>query len=821
MNRGLRLNTTRCRWLPLLALLLGVFSGPTGLLAQVDLAARPISDVKVSGIQKTDETLIRNQIRSIKGTPYDPKTVEEDIRRITFLGRFKSVTAQVLPQPDNSVVLTFVLQEQALLADVRVAGNKQFSDQQILGYEGSSGWVPGMVVLRAGDGADEFLIERGLQKIKAEYDKAGYFQAEVTIDKDALKDSNLLVFRVREGPLVAVRDIRFEGNKSFSAGQLDGQIKSETKAFIFRKGHLSREVLDGDVALLRNYYRDRGYLEAEVGRRIDISPNEKDAVVVFIIEEGPLYTVGSIVVRKWVTKDGRLTLTDEPLLFPKDQIMERLDLKVGDVYSADRVRKSQAAVVDLYGKLGHIEMRLRKADGSEGIDRIFYEKQPKVDVIIGIIEARPHFVGKIEIRGNELTKDNVILREIRIEPGRPFDKAGLELTQRRLRESPLFDAANVTVLGDAEDEVRDVLVDVKETPRPGTLSFGAAISSDAGVLGAVDLVQRNFDIADWPEDLNELIAGKAFRGAGQLFSLTLQPGNEFSTYSIRFREPYFLESPFFFDARVAFTSREREDWDEKRFGGGISIGQYFGDIWRAELTPRIQNVEIVDIEVDAPVDAFEVEGNNQVSGLAFAVTRDTTNSRLFPTEGSLLQLGVEQVGLMGGDFDFTRLTAEYRKFWKVDEDFFGRATVVTLRIEAGYILQEDEAPLFERFYAGGHKTFRGFAFRGVGPRGVIAGGPKAGEIGDDPVGGDWMFLMGAEYNWPIYQDVIRGVVFVDTGTVQDDIGFDEYRMSIGVGVRIKIPFLGQAPFAFDIAVPIMKEDGDETQFFSFDIALPF
>ena len=812
------MNTTRCGWLSIFTLVLGLLAATPSLEAQVDLTSRPISEVKTAGLKKVDETLVRNQIRAVKGTPYDPKIVEEDIRRITFLGRFKSVTAQVMPQPDGSVVLTFVLEEQPILADVRVAGNKQFSDQQILGYTGSNGWVPGFVVLRSGDGADEFLIERGLQKIKSEYDKAGYFQAEVTIDKEALKDSSLLIFRVREGPLVAVRDIRFEGNKTYTEGELGGQIKSETYAFIFRKGHLSREVLDADVARLRDFYRDRGYLEAEVGRRIDISTDERDAVVVFIIDEGPLYTVASIAVRKWVVKEGRQTLTDDPLLFPKEQMLEKIDLKIGDVYSADRVRKTRATISDLYGKLGHIDMRIRKADGTDGIDRIFHEKAPKVDVIIGIFEAKPHFVGKIEIRGNELTKDNVILREIRIEPGRRFDKKGIEITETRLRESPIIDAATVTIQGDPEDEVRDVLVDIVENPRPGTLSFGAALSSDSGVLGAIDLVQRNFDIADWPEDINEMISGQAFRGAGQLFSLTLQPGNEFSTYSVRFREPYFLETPFFFDLRGSFISREREDWDETRFGAALSFGQYFGDVWRAQVTPRIQNVTIEDIDPDAPVDVFEVEGPNQVSGLGFSVTRDTTNSRLFPTDGSLLELGIEQVGALGGDFTFTRLTAEYRKFWKVDEDFFGRATVVSLRVEAGYILQEDEAPVFERFYAGGHKSFRGFEFRGVGPRGIRN---DTGQLGDDPVGGDWMFLAGLEYNWPIFQDVIRGVVFMDTGTVQDDIGFDQYRVSVGTGVRIKIPFLGQAPFAFDIAIPLIQEEGDEKQFFSFDIALPF
>ena len=65
------------------------------------------------------------------------------------------------------------------------------------------------------------------------------------------------------------------------------------------------------------------------------------------------------------------------------------------------------------------------------------------------------------------------------------------------------------------------------------------------------------------------------------------------------------------------------------------------------------------------------------------------------------------------------------------------------------------------------------------------------------------------------------VLFTDTGTVQDDFGLDEYRMSVGAGLRLAVPFLGQAPFAFDFAVPVVKEPDDETQVFSFDIALPF
>src|SRR5262249_48428603 len=96
-----------------------------------------------------------------------------------------------------------------------------------------------------------------------------------------------------------------------------------------------------------------------------------------------------------------------------------------------------------------------------------------------------------------------------------------------------------------------------------------------------------------------------------------------------------------------------------------------------------------------------------------------------------------------------------------------------------------------------------------------------GKPGGDPVGGDWLFLVSAEYNFPVVEDIIRFVVFTDTGTVQKDVGLDEYRVSIGAGIRIKIPFLGQAPFALDGAYPIIKQDSDEVRYVSFDLAIPF
>jgi outer membrane protein insertion porin family len=778
---------------------------PCAVFAQADLENRPIADIRVEGLKLVKLSLVMNQLRAAKGDPYDEKIVTADVKRLTRLDQFKTVVAKVVPK-DGSLILTFVVEEEVLLTGVRVVGNKLFSDQEILGFPKDSGWQVGMVPLRTGDPAADFLIKRGKERIETAYQKAGFYKAKITIDAEGLEKRRMLTYHVLEGPLMKLSKIHFVDNTVFSDKELLGKINSKTEWWPIRKGLLSKDVLESDVATLRSYYRRRGYRDAEVGVRVETSVDDTYGEAYFLIKEGNIVTVGSIKI-------------EGSKLFSDEQIKQAMALKIGGVYSEDKVRQSRADLQRLFYKLGHIDMRLVKVDGKPGLNTVPIPGTQQVAVTGRIIEARPHFVGKIEIRGNEKTKDRVVLRDIRgLMPGRRFDGTGVEKTRQRLSESSLFDVANVEVLGDSGDEYRDVLIDVQEKDRTGSLSFGAALSSDVGVLGAIDLVQRNFDWQDMPDDWNEFISGKAFVGAGQYFQLTLQPGNERSLYSVGFREPYMFDTSVFLQVDLRFFEREREDWDEQRAGGSFSIGQMFGDVWRAQITPRLESIHIDEIDPAAPMDAFAVAGGSSITGLGFSVIRDTTDNRLFPTRGNRWETGIERVGVLGGDYEFTSFSSDFKQFWTVDRDFFGTATVLVFKTKVGLIFEDGEAPLFERFYAGGHRTFRGFRNRGAGPRGIRM---DTSMVGDDPVGGDFQFLMGAEYNMPIYGDTFRGVLFVDSGTVQEDVGLDAYRVSIGGGVRVKIPILGQAPFALDLAIPLIKEDGDEVQVISFDVALPF
>jgi outer membrane protein insertion porin family len=149
-----------------------------------------------------------------------------------------------------------------------------------------------------------------------------------------------------------------------------------------------------------------------------------------------------------------------------------------------------------------------------------------------------------------------------------------------------------------------------------------------------------------------------------------------------------------------------------------------------------------------------------------------------------------------------------RRYWTVTRDVLDRRSVFAVRGRLGYLLSD--APIFERFYAGGYGSLRGFDFRGVGPRQL-----------DTAVGGDFLALASAEYSFPILEKNLTGVVFLDMGTVEDSFTIGTWRSTVGVGIRFSVPFFGPVPFAFDFGFPITKDSDDEEQVFSFSVGTSF
>ena len=143
-------------------------------------------------------------------------------------------------------------------------------------------------------------------------------------------------------------------------------------------------------------------------------------------------------------------------------------------------------------------------------------------------------------------------------------------------------------------------------------------------------------------------------------------------------------------------------------------------------------------------------------------------------------------------------------------DILDRKSVLAVRADAAYIV--GDAPVFERYYAGGFGSLRGFAYRGVSPRSGIK---------ENVVGGDFILLSGGEYSFPLYGKNFRGVTFVDMGTVEERLEITDWRVSVGFGLRIQVDFFGPVPIVFDFGFPLVKGDDDDTQVFNFAFGASF
>lgn len=800
----------------------GPASGPPPLPAAEDETSpfdgRLVTGIRFEGLQRVSERLVRNNINSTEGRPLSWLTVRDDLRRLERLGQFREVRADLLVQSDQSVVIVFRLTEAPIVRDIQVTGNRQINDSEIATV------VNEEVSLIAGIPIDDYRIGQARRRIEELYRDRGFYQVQVRVNEEELADRGYVIFEVREGERTRVKVIRFDGNKSFSDKQLRTQITTKVAGLLDR-GPLDNQTLDEDVGKLVTWYRDRGYLDVRAARQITLAPNGKEAIVTFLIEEGPLCTLRKVTLLNLDRRgdaaggEGDADPNAGLRVLSLEQIQGLMRVKPGDVYSMDKIRSSVTAIRDAYHQMGYVDARVDR-------EELRVPGSNNVDLRLAISEGERYRAGLVTIKGNELTKSKVVRRHIGVTPDSWLDGTAAEESEEQINNTGLFArdvpgisrGPKVTIQPEdpANPGYRDVLVEVEET-NTGSLSFGAAVSSDAGLIGLITLSQRNFDISDTPDSLDEFLRGRSFRGAGQRFELSLQPGDEQSTYSLSLAEPALFESDYGASASVYFRDREFSDYDEERYGTRWRLGRRFGTRWAGGLSLRGESIDLSDIDSDAPVDVFEVENRRTISGLGFDIARTSADNRFRPTKGTRTELSLEQIGALGGDFDFTRFTAEHSVYVTVDEDFLGRKTVVSLNTRTGYIFQDDEAPVYERFYLGG-RNFRGFDFRGIGPLGIRN---DTGTVGGDHVGGDFSFFVGIEYEKPVWEDMLAVVLFLDTGTLNDDLSFEDYRAAAGIGARIYLPQFGPAPLAFDFAFPLAKEETDDTQVFSFSVDIPF
>jgi outer membrane protein insertion porin family len=539
--------------------------------------------------------------------------------------------------------------------------------------------------------------------------------------------------------------------------------------------------------------------------------------VTFIIDEGQRYQIDHVIFKGDVT-------------VPEGQLRKSLKMVEGSYYDKDVLDRDVREIVRDYSPYGFIYQEPTAIESTQPhpeylhIDSrpVFKNLPGHIDLVYDISEGNKFSVGRIFVKGNAKTQDKVVLRELHFASGQAYNSAEVSDAVDRLRGTPYFSTVSITPIGD-DPHVRDVIVEVTERPT-ASITVGGGINSNLGLQGNLSYEQRNFDISNLPSSFSDIAGERAFTGAGQDFRASFNPGTVATTADIFFFEPYLLDSQFSFSNDAYLSDILRENYIDRRVGDQVSFGKQFDYIYSAGITLKGENITIASIQNEFVTDsngnvvigtdgkpipnrAPEIiagVGHHSLTEATVEFTRDTTNHGPITFRGDRATASYSEIGAMGGQVNYRQTTFALSDFQELSEDLLDRRTVLNTYFTLGDDLVN--APFYERFYGGGIGSIRGFAYRGVSPR----SGRES-----DPVGGDFEITGGAEMDFPLVEDILRGDVFTDEGDIERDVRIGTIRASVGVGFRLILPFLGNQPLRVDFGVPVVTGSHDKPQIISF------
>jgi outer membrane protein assembly complex protein YaeT len=764
--------------------LLGVFVCGLTALAQAPAARVVVADVVVSGNKLTPTQQIANLLKTRAGADYNADTVQEDVRTLYATKQFANVQAETRPQPDGRIVVYFIVRDvPSVIQRIVYNGAHHLGSDDTISKD--------ITHLHVGDPLHPTTNKIAAQAIVAKLNEDGRPFASCDLLRGDQPGDTEVIFNISEGPQARIGSISFEGNTFVAGSVLKTHILSAQKGplGLLFPGKLNPALVEADIAKLEEYYKSFGYLNVQVSRDLRWSPDGRDVELVFHVHEGVRYQLQDAPKISGVTS-----------LSP-DVLESYRKVTKGQYYNQADIDKDLAAIRDVLGAQGH---------ESRTVATPFYSKDaPGVCTVqYEVIERPPARVGQIFIVGNERTRQDIILNQVPLYPGQVLSYPAVREAERNLTRLGIFKSTpeshpTVTVIDDPanpDSEFKDVLVNVEED-NTGSLLFGVGVNSDAGLSGSIVLNEHNFDITRWPTSLEDALSGNAWRGGGQELRLEAVPGTQVSRYTAAFREPFLFNSPYSLGVNAYYYTHTFNEDDESRLGGRVTVGRKLNEYWTVNGSLRVENVGIHNVSPFAPPAYQQVVGNNLLVGLRAGVTYDDRDSFLRPTKGQLLDISWEQVT---GDNNYPLVNVDFNKYFTVWQraDGTGRH-VIALHSAVGWA--GTTTPVYERFYAGGFRSIRGFEFRGVGP-----------DINGFKVGGDFLLLNSLEYQIPVKaNDSIMLVGFIDSGTVEQRVEIKDYRVTAGFGARVVVPMLGQVPIALDFGFPIVKGPRDNDQVFSF------
>ena len=688
-----------------------------------------IKEISIQGNRKIEEATIRFKMKTKVGEEFSVENLREDVKTLYSTGYFDQVTVDA-EGFEGGLKLTIQVKEKPYIKEVVLKGNEAFETKKIMEK----------VDLPLGSIANPLILNQNAEKIRLFYEEGGYYQAAVTPTVEPVSENEAkAVFLIEENAKFEIEEIAFTGNKAFSAGKLRKQMKTKELLLLFIYGTLKGAELKADIDRLKGFYLNNGYLDVKIGvPQVEVDREKKKIRIGVHIEEGPQFKVGQVSLSGNTVFEGKELLPD-------------LKTKKEEVFSYEVLQRDIFSITDKYGEKGYI---FADVTPITELDR----EKLLVDIKLTVQEGRQMKLERIEVSGNDRTRDNVIRRELRIAESDIFDSRAVRRGKEALNYLGFFEEVKVdTVPGSTEDQLI-VKVGVKER-LTGTFSLGGGYGSVDGVMGMAQIAESNLF------------------GRGLRLSLTA----EISQKRQRFDLGFFDRKVFDTDNSVGFNLYNQErlfpTWNEGRRGGDVTYGRPILSGFDGYLTYRYEKVKIYGLSDRAPSLVKDARGSSSTSSLTLAIVRDLRDNRLDPTRGSNSLASVQYAGgILGGVNHFMKYEADssyYQPlFWKVVGVLHGS-------IGYGEGIGDHRLPLYERYFLGGPTTVRGYKFREVGPV----------DKDDQPYGGNKRLSFNVEAIFPLIE-TFKGVLFYDRGNAWgegENMSLSEMRQGVGVGLRFFSP----------------------------------
>lgn len=749
------------------------------LLLSSSISAEPfkISDIVIEGLERIDAGTVFTYIPVKVGdvlTDVDSPVIIKELYKSEL---FNDVT---LRREDD--VLIVVVKERPGIAALDIIGNKDIPDEQLIESLSDIGVAPGRVFNRS-------ILERLENELLQQYFSRGKYSVQIkTIATELERNRVDLQIQIAEGKAAKIRGINIIGNSIYSDKKLKKDFVSGNKPWwnpVSTNDQYSKQNLSADLEVLRSKYLNNGYLNFTVqSTQVSITPDKKDIFISVNVDEGELYTLSGIKIAGNFKDD-----------VSEESIRDLLLISEGEKFSRSQIVASSEKISNLLGSYGYAFAQVNPVPEVN-------EEDNTVVLTFFIDPGKRVYVRRINIVGNQYSRDEVYRRELRQMEGGWYSQENVEASRRRVQRLPYVEELEIeTVRIPGQDEFVDLKISVKER-LAGSFSVGAGLSDSQGAVITTSVSQDNF------------------LGSGKAVAFRINTSRVNTVYDLSYNDPYYTidgVSRGFGFSYISTDAGESEisDFDSDQFSLRTSYGIPLTESDRVGVTADFRRTEInTSTGTSDEVIEFLNDNDNEFLNLNLVgnYTHDTRNRRTFGTEGFYQRLLVE-MAVPFSDLEYYK--ASYEAAWLFPlSDTFTLAT----RGELGYgdsYGDTTDLPFFEKFRAGGTGSVRGFRDNTLGPQ----------DSEGDSFGGNFVTTGSAEiyFHIPALYDPrrLRLGIFTDWGNVfeeYDDFESSELRGSVGLEMNL---ITGLGGITLSLASPFNDDEDDDTESFQFEFGTSF